>query len=180
MSCLCKKISCQACNPCDASFEDAFKKLKCTLEVTIGACTKESREVNDTILWMLYDVVCRLRGSICPSDEYILKGTQSQFFDDLVEANGVVISDIVMTNVDPEDLRVWLNGVRIYHEDVQTATGVYVFRYNSGTNTVTLISGPQGFGTEGDPLDTGTVDNPSSIMVEADNPVKFSDLLKCS
>lgn len=181
MSCLCKKISCQACNPCDASFEDAFKKLKCNLEVEIGACTKEGREQNDRILWMIYDVICRLRGSICPSDDYILKATQQQFFDNLIEDDSVVLSGIVMTDVDPETLIVELNGNAIYHTDVQNGdTGVYVFDYNSGTNTLNLLCGPNGPGTPGDPLETGDSDNPSYLMVRAQNPVKFSDLLKCS
>jgi hypothetical protein len=180
MGCLCKKISCQACNPCDASFEDAFKNLKCNLEVIIGACTKEGREKNDTILWMLYDVLCRLRGSICPSDELINLATQYQFFDNLINDDFVIASDIVFDNLTFKNIRVFLNGQRIYHIDEQTSTGIYVYDFNANTGKISLFCGPMGWTTPGDPLPTGTTDNPSYISVETDKLLPFSDLLKCS
>jgi len=180
MSCLCKKITCQACNPCDASFQDSFKNLNCNKSVTIGACTKESREENDKVLSMLYEVVCRLRGSICPSDDLINLKTQYQFFDGLVNDDFVIADEIVFDNLTYKNIRVFLNGQRIYHIDEQTSSGVYVYDFNSNTGKISLFCGPLGWGTPGDALATGTADIPSYISVEADQLIKFSDLLKCN
>lgn len=180
MSCLCNKNSCQVCNPCDASFQDAFKKLKCNKEVSIGACSEKDRKNNDVILAMLYDVICRLRGSICPSDDLINLATQYQFFDNLINDDFVIADEINFENLTYKNIRVYLNGQRIYHIDEQTVTGIYAYDFNSNTGKISLYEGGTGFGNPGDPISVGTVDTPAYLSVEADRLIKFSELLKCS
>jgi len=180
MGCLCKKISCKRCNPCDGTFNDAFNNLDCDAHVVVGACTKQDREANDEILEQLLDAICRLKGSICPADTVILGENQVQFFDNIVNASQVLADDIDFTGLSVTDVQVFLNGSEIYHEDIQTLSGAFVFDFNAGTQVVYLKYGALGEGTQGDPAPTGTSDVPSYIMIRTPTKLIFSDLLKCS
>ncbi len=185
MGCLCNtkqtSSSCTVCNPCDASFSDAFTKLKCNQTVYVPACTEAERKQNDKILAQLHDVLCRLKGSICPSDSYINLATQYQFFDNLINDDFIIADEIIFTNLTYKNIRVFLNGQRIYHIDEQVDSGVYCYDFNANTGKISIYQGYNGpTDSQGDAIAVGDVEVPAYISVEADRLIKFSDLLKCS